>query len=94
MMNITDNAAASREAALDDAELLRLVEQQPAQFSQESSALPRQALMPARTGIKHFPYARVDQTTIRRTKRLGPAFSPLTTRHVYPTEDSAAANRG
>jgi hypothetical protein len=93
MMNITDNAAASREAALDDTELLCLLQQQPTQFPKTGGASQRQTPLPARMTVKHFPYARLDQTTIRRAKRLGPAFSPLTTRHVYPAEDTAATDR-
>jgi hypothetical protein len=45
----------------------------------------------AYAALKHFPYARIDRSAVRRTKRLGPAHSLSATRQVYPDEDTGAA---
>jgi len=84
-MSITDYAAAA--AATHPETDLLLTEQQP-QPCADNRALSTPA--PAYAAWKHFPYARIDRSTIRRTRRLGPALSPSTTRQIYPDEDSAA----
>jgi hypothetical protein len=84
-MSITDYTAAPG-AALPETDMLPLAEQQ-AQSCAGNRVLSTPA--PAYAAWRHFPYARIDRSTIRRTRRLGPALSPSTTRQVYPDEDSS-----
>jgi hypothetical protein len=60
----------------------------------ECAPPPKAAAAHASIAAKHFPYARIDRKTVRRTRRLGPALSLSTTRRVYPDEDAAASIAG
>jgi hypothetical protein len=81
---------AAPEAAPPASDLLQIIEQHPQPFSDDGTP-PRTAAARACIADKHFPYARIDRNTVRRTKRLGPALSLSTTRQVYPDEDAAAS---
>lgn len=80
---------AALEAAPSTTDLLQVIEQHPQSFSDDGEP-PKTAAAHACIADKHFPYARIDRNTVRRTKRLGPALSLSTTRQVYPDEDAAS----
>lgn len=71
-----------------EARLLSLVEQH--QVLQETAGASPTEIPPDHHAVKATPYARVERTTTRRTKRLGPALSLSTTRRIYPDEESIA----
>jgi len=81
---------AAPEAAEPATDLLHLVEMPADVYRNHEDSPPRHAADRTPHGVKHFPYARLDRATVRRVRRLGPALSPLTTRQIYPDEDSAA----
>jgi len=89
-MSTAELNAAPKAAPLTT-DLLQIIEQYPQPFSDDSAPPPKAAAAHACIAGKHFPYARIDRNTVRRTKRLGPALSLSTTRQVYPDEDAAAS---
>jgi len=106
---IATNSGAVSDTALTT-DLLLIAEQHPQSLAQncakecakecvtecvtECAPPPKAAAAHASIAAKHFPYARIDRKTVRRTRRLGPALSLSTTRQVYPDEDAAASIAG
>jgi hypothetical protein len=98
---IVINSGAVSDTALTT-DLLLIAEQHPQSLAQncakdcapECAPPPKAAAAHTSIAAKHFPYARIDRKTVRRTRRLGPALSLSTTRRVYPDEDAAASIAG
>lgn len=86
-MTKTENTAA---VAAYETELLLLLEQQQV-TTEDTSVAPTQSPARPHLGVRTSPFARLERSTICRTKRLGPAFSLSTMRRIYPDEDSAIA---